>query len=50
MFQNVVSNKIDITVTTINKKALESITPNFARSSPATENPTPGTLSVVFSK
>ena len=48
--QNVVYSKIDITMTTINKKPLKSIIPNFARYTPATENPTPGPLSVVFSK
>ena len=31
-------------MTTINKKLLKSIIPIFARSRPATENPTPGTF------
>ena len=31
-------------MTTINKKPLKSIIPNFARSRPATVNPTPGTF------
>ena len=48
--QNVVFSKIDITMTTINKKPLKSIIPNFVQSRPATENSAPGTLSVVFSK
>ena len=42
--QNYVFSKIDITMTTINKKPLKSIIPSFARSRPATENPTPGTF------
>ena len=37
-------------MTTINKKTSKSIKSEFARSRPATENPTPGTYSVVFSK
>ena len=40
---NAVFSKIDITMTTINKKTWNRLNPNFARSRPATENPTPGT-------
>ena len=41
--QNVVFSKIDITLPTINKKLWNPQNPNFARSRPATENPTTGT-------
>ena len=41
--QNAVSSKIDITMTTINKKLYNRLNPNFARFRPATENATTGT-------
>ena len=47
--QNMVLNKIDITMTTISKKLWNQWKLNFARSKPATEKPTPGTKSVLFS-
>ena len=37
-------------MTTINKKLHNRQNPNLAQSRPATENPTPGTYSAVFSK
>ena len=41
--QNAVFSKIDVTMTTINKKLRNRLNPNFARSKPVTENPRPGT-------
>ena len=49
--QNAALSKIDIFMTTINKKKLRNrLNPNFGQSRPATEKLTPGTLSVVISK
>ena len=48
--QNAVFSKINITMSIINKKLWNRFNPNFARSRPATENPTPRTWNVVFSK
>ena len=48
--ENVVLSKIDITVTTINKKFWNWEKPKFVWSRPATENPTLGTSSLVFRK
>ena len=41
--QNTVFSKIDITITTKNKKIWNWLNPHFAWPRPATENPTPGT-------
>ena len=37
-------------MTTVDEKLWNRYKPNFAQSRPATENPTPGTLRVMFGK
>ena len=44
--QSIVLNKIDITMTTVNKIIGNWYKPNFAQSRPATKNPTLGTYKV----